>query len=489
MAKDLPGRPGNLTAEQEVKLKELWLALFEILGIIEPNKYGATLSRASSTASSPQLGSESPNPQKQKKLSWLGRHKSPKGSPEIGTEPDIADDKHGLSKDFKRALASQSQESIRRAFWDMTKHDNPDAILLRFLRARKWEVHDALVMMISAFHWRSVDMKVDQELMSKGEAGFLKLSQSGEGTAQKDAADFIKQFHMGKSMLHGLDTEDRPITVVRARLHHPNQETERSLEMYTVYVIETARMMLRPPVDTATIIFDMTGFSLSNMDYAPVKFMIKCFEANYPESLGSVLVYKAPWLFSGIWKIIRGWLDPVVASKVHFCSDESELSQYVSRPHMLKELGGDEDWEYKYIPPVAGENDRMDDVKTRDDLQQARRKLSDEYERLTLAWARENDRDAAPQRTKIADQLRDNYWRLDPYVRARSLWDRTGVIGEAGKLAFYPSAHSKPAEAAQDGAAAELTAKTAHLTVEDPSKDIDGASVYSDAKTHIDDVD
>ena len=59
----------------------------------------------------------------------------------------------------------------------------------------------------------------------------------------------------------------------------------------------------------------MTGFSLANMvsfliilvtseliplqDYSPVKFMIKCFEANYPESLGAVLVHKAPWVFQG----------------------------------------------------------------------------------------------------------------------------------------------------------------------------------------------
>lgn len=63
----------------------------------------------------------------------------------------------------------------------------------------------------------------------------------------------------------------------------------------------------------------MSGFSLANMvrsaslpfpgpadskllqDYTPVKFMIKCFEANYPESLGTVLVYKAPWVFQGKW--------------------------------------------------------------------------------------------------------------------------------------------------------------------------------------------
>lgn len=48
------------------------------------------------------------------------------------------------------------------------------------------------------------------------------------------------------------------------------------------------------------IVFDMTGFSMANMDYTPVKFMIKCFEANYPESLGAVLVHKAPWLFQGM---------------------------------------------------------------------------------------------------------------------------------------------------------------------------------------------
>ena len=43
----------------------------------------------------------------------------------------------------------------------------------------------------------------------------------------------------------------------------------------------------------------MTGFSMANMDYGPVKFMIKCFEANYPESLGVVLVHKSPWIFQG----------------------------------------------------------------------------------------------------------------------------------------------------------------------------------------------
>ena len=51
--------------------------------------------------------------------------------------------------------------------------------------------------------------------------------------------------------------------------------------------------------ESQTIVFDMTGFSMANMDYTPVKFMIKCFEANYPESLGAVLVHNSPWIFQG----------------------------------------------------------------------------------------------------------------------------------------------------------------------------------------------
>lgn len=30
-----------------------------------------------------------------------------------------------------------------------------------------------------------------------------------------------------------------------------------------------------------------------------MKFLIDCFQANYPESLGVMLIHNAPWVFSG----------------------------------------------------------------------------------------------------------------------------------------------------------------------------------------------
>ncbi|KEQ67218.1 CRAL/TRIO domain-containing protein [Aureobasidium melanogenum CBS 110374] len=427
-----PGRPGNLTPDQEEKLRELWMQTFDVFGVVSGARPSVDTASAAST----------PAPadhKKKSKLSMFSRkHKDADNSAE---NTDDENDKHGPAKEFRQALQNQSPESLRTAFWGMVKHDDPDALLLRFLRARKWDVQAALIMMISTLHWRSQEMHVDDDIVYKGEEGALIDAKSApDATSKKDAEDFLAQLRMGKSFLHGVDAEERPVCIVRARLHHGGEQTEKSLERYTVYTIDTARMMLRPPIDTATIIFDMTGFSMSNMDYTPVKFMIKCFEANYPESLGSVLVYKAPWVFQGIWKIIRGWLDPVVASKINFCSNVEELSAFIPKSQILKELGGDEDWEYHYVEPRAGENDKMKDTATRDKIEAERKELVQKYQAETVQWAKGENK--GEQRSALRQELLQNYWQLDPYVRARTLYDRIGIIGHDGKMNFYPSASS-----------------------------------------------
>jgi len=435
-----PGRPGNLTPEQEKKLQEFWLATLEIFGVTHEHTDAVNGAATIDTDSTAEDGKK----KKKSRLAVFG--KKPKDVETSSTTS--SDDKYGQTKEFQHALANQKPEELRETFWSMVKHDDPDALLLRFLRARKWDVQNALVMLVSTMHWRSAEMHVDDDIMFNGETGAVKVAKTGTGAEKKDAEGFLEQLRMGKSFLHGTDSEGRPITVVSARLHKPGEQSEKSLERYTVFVIETARMLLRPPVDTATIIFDMTGFSMANMDYTPVKFMIKCFEANYPESLGSVLVYKAPWIFQGIWKIIKGWLDPVVASKVHFASDEKELSEWIPKARILKSLGGDENWDYNFVEPVEGEDNRMADTDTRNKIESQRKELVSSYERETIAWAKGGDgKVSATERTKIADSLRENYWTLDPYVRARSLYDRTGVIGPNGRLDFYPKVQDASAQA------------------------------------------
>lgn len=448
--KILPGRPGNLTIEQEAKLRELWQLCAQISGLYTPETNG------DSTSSS----LDSPERKKRSRLSVFRRKKdddvseSPSGtSTPTRTPSDIAnsirdDDKHGQNKAFKQALASLTPDDFRDAFWSMVKHDHPDALLLRFLRARKWDVNAALVMAISALHWRREEAKVDSDIMFRGEEAMLNLTKSSKYAEWKEGDDFMAQIRMGKSFLHGFDRDGRPLCYVRVRLHRQGEQSESSLERYTIYTIETARMFLKPPVDTATIVFDMTDFSMANMDYTPVKFMIKCFEANYPESLGAVLVHRAPWIFQGIWKIIKGWLDPVVAGKVHFTNDMKELQEFIEPSTIIKELGGPAQWEYKYAEPQPGENKCMQDTEARAKLEAERQELAKTYEDAVREWIGDAvwteggggkaSEELTKRRDEIALQLRDNYWKLDPYVRARSVYDRTGLLKAPGEALQRP---------------------------------------------------
>lgn len=155
-------------------------------------------------------------------------------------------------------------------------------------------------------------------------------------------------------------------------------------------------------------------------------------------------------MISGIWKIIRTWLDPVVANKVQFTNNLKDLQEHIAPSRVPKELDGEEDWEYKYIEPTPGENAKMSDTATRDSLLAARDKLYQEYEEATLQWIKEpQDPSHKTQRENVAAKLRADYWVLDPYVRARSMYDRTGWI-QGEKVDPYPSKTNEAAAAQVD---------------------------------------
>lgn len=241
-----PGHLGNLTTEQEDKLRKLWGAVFKVCGVAGHDGADATSVNDTKSTAEPET------PKKKRGFSFF-RSASQPGSPSSnGNATDSTDDdKYGLTKQYQDILASQKPEEIRETMWAMMKHDHPDALLLRFLRARKWDVEKALVMLISAMNWRHTKMKVDPDIMKNGEAGAAADEKSSDEKVKKLGHDFLKQSRLGKSFLHGIDKDGRPICIVRVRLHKASDQSPESLERYTVFIIETARLALKPPVDTA----------------------------------------------------------------------------------------------------------------------------------------------------------------------------------------------------------------------------------------------
>lgn len=260
----LAGRPGTLTPEEEEKLRELWVATLEVFGVLDPKDVnGHTTSDASSvTAGSETADSKKP---KKKRMSMFRKKDADADTKEVEAE-----DKHGQTKEFHDALANMSPASLRATFWSMVKHDHPDALLLRFLRARKWDVNKALIMMVSTMRWRSTEVHVDDDIMKNGELGALEDSNGSDPAKKKMGQDFLTQMRMGKSFLHGVDGEGRPMCFVRVRLHKQGEQSEESVERYTIFIIETARMVLAPPVDTA-VSYNYTSASTTNSNLALVR--------------------------------------------------------------------------------------------------------------------------------------------------------------------------------------------------------------------------
>ena len=260
-----PGRPGNLTVEQEVKLQELWKATLKVFGVsIEDGPEPSEIAEAEEKEEN---GTAVTSEKKKKKKGLFSRKKTEKvdGEEKGKGKSATTEDKYGQLKEFQTALSNMPAEELRAAFWSMVKHDNPDALLLRFLRARKWDVEKALVMMISTMHWRAKEMYVEDDVMIKGEEAALKDTSSSDAAVKKEGDGFLAQLRLGKSFLHGVDKEGRPMCIVRVRLHKAGEQSEKSLERYTVHVLETARLLINPPIDTAVSIKTLSLASLTHL--------------------------------------------------------------------------------------------------------------------------------------------------------------------------------------------------------------------------------
>lgn len=171
-----------------------------------------------------------------------------------------------------------------------------------------------------------------------------------------------------------------------------------------------------------------------------LKIMAGGLQDNYPECLGTVYVYNAPWIINGIWSMIKSWLDPVVASKVQFLSSLKQLSEFIPIGNIPKYMGGESDWEAKWIEPEAPKVFGPEDVSKRDSLKSDREQLLTSHIDTTRVWAAEtltnkpSSTETMIKRRQLAQQLRTNYWQLDPFVRGRVLLDRAGTLQAGGKV-------------------------------------------------------
>jgi len=200
-----------------------------------------------------------------------------------------------------------------------------DIVYLRFLRARKFNVDAAYEMLTEALRFRT-------SFQDKGVEAITVDSVSNE-------------LKSGKTFFHGTDKDGRPVCIVKVKNHDPAKIDPPEGQRFSLFMMEYARTLLKPPIETVTLVFDMTEAGMKNMDMKSLQFTVQSLQNYYPESLGKVLIYNSSWLVYGIWKVVKPWLDTVTAAKVFFI-DKKTIKDYIPEDNLLTEYGGKDLWKY-----------------------------------------------------------------------------------------------------------------------------------------------
>ncbi|UZJ56071.1 hypothetical protein CBS101457_005391 [Exobasidium rhododendri] len=247
------------------------------------------------------------------------------------------------AKEMREFLEKYGGERLREVFWDIVKGEHPDAIMLRFLRARKWDIDRAIAVIGSTAAFR-----VENDVKGIVKGGELELSKTRGGK---------KIFTNGISYVYGASSIGEPVYFIEVGKHFSHNQTQEELKKGVILLQEWLQMLMPPPIEKKVVIFNLNDFGIRNMDWWCVFFMVKTMESYYVETLARVYVHGAPWIFRPIWAVLKPLLDPVVRDKIRLTSSPEELSDFIPFDHLPKlSMRGGMDWEFDYPSPEEDEN-------------------------------------------------------------------------------------------------------------------------------------
>ncbi|KAL8872316.1 MAG: hypothetical protein Q9174_002040 [Haloplaca sp. 1 TL-2023] len=209
--------------------------------------------------------------------------------------------------------------------------------MLRFLRARKFNVNLAKQMFIDCEKWRK-------------EFGVDDLVRNFDYKEKPKVLEYYSQYY------HKTDKDGRPVYI----------EQLGGIDLTAMYKITTAERMLQNLVveyekladprlpacsrksgqllETSCSIMDLKGVGLSKVSsvYGYVKQVSAISQNYYPERLGKLYMINAPWGFSSVFSVVKGFLDPVTVGKIHILGSgyQSELLAQVPKENLPKAFGG-----------------------------------------------------------------------------------------------------------------------------------------------------
>lgn len=183
------------------------------------------------------------------------------------------------------------------------------------------------------------------------EFGVDDLVQNFEYTEKAQIFKFYPQYY------HKTDRDGRPVYI--EQLGHVDLEAMRKIttdeRMLQNLVVEYEKVgNPRLPacsrkagslLETCCTIMDLKGVGISKAGqvYGYVQAASAISQNYYPERLGKLYLINAPWGFSGVFSVIKRFLDPVTVAKIHVLGSgyQKELLAQIPKESLPKDFGGD----------------------------------------------------------------------------------------------------------------------------------------------------
>lgn len=167
----------------------------------------------------------------------------------------------------------------------------------------------------------------------------------------KDVDKYYPQYY------HKTDKDGRPIYVEQLgkldlKALYEVTTPERQLQRL---VVEYERMRLeRLPVcsaehgeliETSCTIMDLKNVGVSQFWKVSgyVQQASKIGQCYYPETMGKFYIVNAPYIFTTVWSVVKGWLDPVTVDKIKILGSgyQDELRKQIPPENLPEALGGE----------------------------------------------------------------------------------------------------------------------------------------------------